>query len=304
MNMWSAVRGASNRAFLYPRLCQRVRGSSRRLARRPRPLRMRARRRTRGELQKRIDKLVAQRGDFEFLYHSAEAKRQAAEARLAALEQPAQAAQPAAAQPGLDPAGPDLNQFLAAGKTYEDWIDARIEFRAQRIADARIAQERDLAGQRVAEQTLQSHIATFPERAAAVRQSHPDFDTVVAENTEVSLSPVMQHVCLEHPRGAEMMYWLGTHPDVANTLGEITQGYPPAAYRLMEHQLVSLLPDAGTPPSGASGNGHVSAAPAPITPLGGGSTAAHLKPLDELPLGEYIKRRNAEAQQRRTGGVR
>src|SRR5262245_21886841 len=256
--------------------------------------------RTRGELQKRLDRLVRERGDFESLYDGTQARLQAAETRLAELQAPAQPAQ----MPQFDGNGPVLDQYLAVGKTYEDWIDARIEFRAQKIADTRIAAERQQAGQRQAQQTLEARMATFPERAKAVREQHADFDTVVAENADVSLSPVMQHVCMESERGAEIMYWLGTHPDDANALGELSMQYPPQAYPLMERHLTSLLADARVPSSGASAVAPGSAAPAPITPLGGGSTAALSKPLDQLPLGEYVKRRNAELAKRRNGGAR
>lgn len=252
--------------------------------------------RTRGELQRRLDSLQAQLG-----YQTRQNEKLQRE-RDEFLARSAQAQPPPPAQPELPltPNGPVLEQFLQAGKSYEDWIDARIEYQAQRIADARIAQVQQQTGHAVAQQQLESAIAGFPQRADAVRAVHADFEDVVANNDQVILSPVMQDVCMRSDHGAEFMYWLGKHPDQANQLGEMTRGYPPQAFPLVEHHLRSLLTE--TPARGVPVAAPGSAAPPPITPLGGGSTNANSAALDQLPLGEYVRRRNAEAAARRNGG--
>lgn len=250
--------------------------------------------RTRGRLQERLDALTRERGDALSLYHGTLAKLEAANAELARARSP----QPAA--PGSEE--PTLDSFLSAGKTYEHWLDARIEWRARQIADATAQQT--LQAERVrAEQAAQARVfheaqASFPQRVEAAKQKFPDYDDVVANNESVRLSPVMQDIALRSPQGAEIMYWLGTHPQEANEIGAMTASYPPQAYPLVERYLTSQLAGAGAPRTGAQAVVPSSSAPAPITPVGGGSTQS-TSPLDEAPLGDYIRRRTAEISRRR-----
>src|SRR5262245_14616721 len=90
--------------------------------------------RTRGELQNRLDKLNAQLGYERRQNEKLQRERDEYLARVAQQlprAVPEQTAPPA--PPELSPDGPNLEAFLNAGKTYEQWIDARIDFQAQRI---------------------------------------------------------------------------------------------------------------------------------------------------------------------------
>jgi hypothetical protein len=270
--------------------------------------------RTRGELQKRIDTLVRKAADAERLHGASSQRVQALEQELATLRNghgharpPEPAAPPRAADgaphtpPLADPA-PELDQYLQEGKSYEQWVRESARWESRQEIAAAFAAEQQRRQAEAAQQAFQQQVNGFPERAAAVRATHPDFDHVV-QNDSVVLSPVMQDVCLRSPQGAEIMYWLGTHPEAANEIAQLSQAYPPQAFPLIERHLLALAGSAGTPAPTGTGPATtpVTRAPAPISPVGGGGTQTS-RSLDEVPLSEFIQRRNAEVARRRGGG--
>jgi hypothetical protein len=245
----------------------------------------------------RFDQVYRQRSEALRERDAATARTTQLELEIAQLrqrvppEQPAQPQQPA-------PTSPNLDQYLAAGKTYEEWMDARIEWQAQRIADARIeAVQQRYQQQTVAEQR-QQEIAGLGERTEVAKQKYPDYEEKVIQNNEVRLSPVMAEIAARSPHGTDIMYWLGTHKAEADQLGELTRNYGPASYPLVEQHLL-LLSGQVPQSTGAKKAVPVSKAPAPISPVGGGSSTTTV-PLDQMSLGDFVKRRNAD-QNKRTG---
>lgn len=256
------------------------------------------------DFQKRLGELTAQKRDYQFIADTLRAKLESAEAELAKYRGGNGQAQPQA-QPGQPPAPPPVPQAppklqarLDAGGSYEDWVVEVAQWAflagAPHLFQAWQQQQQQQEGQR----QLHDAMSTFQSRLEAVRATVPDFDAVVANNSEVQLSPVMQDVALRSERGAEIMYWLGKNPRVANELGEMTMGYPPAAFPLVEAHLLSRLSDANGSSGASAPAPSLSSAPAPITPLGGGSATVAPR-LDQLPLGDYMKIREAEWAKKR-----
>jgi len=245
----------------------------------------------------RFDQLYRQRSDAQRERDAAIAKAANLEAELTQLRQRAPAAE--VVTPPEEAKAPVLDDYLASGKTYEDWMDARIEYQAQQIADSRIRAEIQRNVQITVEQQRTQEISGLPERTEAALARYPDYETVVIKNDRVQLSPVMTEIVARSPKGPDIMYWLGTHEAEANALGEQSRLYGPAAYPLMEQHLL-LLSGQLQPSTGAKKAVPISQAPAPISPVGGGSTTTTAS-LDSMPLGDYVKRRNAIDQKKRTG---
>ena len=202
-------------------------------------------------------------------------------------------------QPPSEVKPPNLDEYIAAGKTYEDWLDARDEFRFQQKYRGEL--QRMLA-EREQQLVMGSQMAGFAERTEAAKAKYQDYDAVVVQNDRVQLSPVMQDIARRSPHGPDIMYWLGTHEAEANQLGELTANYPPASFPLVEAHLLLLSgqqAQQGNGQTGAKKAVAVSQAPAPITPVGGGSSTSSM-PLDQMSLGDFVKRRNADLK-RRTG---
>lgn len=241
--------------------------------------------------EERLGTLTRQRHDAE---RALEAERQRVlqlQTELQEFRARTEPKQPDRPQPQANGEPPNLDQYLAAGKSYEDWLSALVDFRASRT----VAVERQRFMQDIQQQQLQQQMAGFGERTEAARTKYADYEDVVIHNDRVVLSPVMQDIAQRSPHGPDIMYWLGTHEAEANAIGEMTRNYPQAAYPLVEAHLLLLSGSNGQ--AGAKKAVSVSSAPAPISPVGGGTTTEP-KPLDQLPLGEYIKRREAEIKRR------
>jgi hypothetical protein len=247
------------------------------------------------DFKSRFDQIYRQRSDALREVEAHKAKIAALEAEIQQARAPKPPVEPPA-QPALDPGkAPVLEEWLGAGKTYEDWLDARNDWRIQKALQS----ERQRVAAEASEREVQAQMAGFVERTEAARTKYSDYDEKVVQNDRVQLSPVMMDIARRSPAGPDLLYWLATHEDQANSIGELTKFYPPASYPLVEAHLL-LLSGHQTSAPGAKKAVSVSQAPAPISPVGGGSTTSTV-PLDQAPLGEFVKRRNAEIQKRRTG---
>jgi len=250
--------------------------------------------------QSRFDQVYRQRSEALRALEQEKGRAAALEKQIQDLRGTAPLPQPSQPQLPAEPTPPNLDEYLAAGKSYEDWVDARIEYRAQRIADDRITSVQRKAAQDQQDQQIREQTAGFGDRTEAARTKYPDYDTVVVQNDRVQLSPVMMDIARRSPHGPDIMYWLGTHEADANQLGLLTANYPPASYPLVEAHLLLLSGKPAPSTPSATKAVSVSKAPAPISPVGGGSTTSAV-PLDQMPLGDFVKRRNAADLKKRTG---
>jgi hypothetical protein len=194
-----------------------------------------------------------------------------------------------------------LQDFYDQGKTYEDWNVATMRYVARQEALKESAAVRAAMEAQAQQAAFNADLSGYPDRVAAAKTKHADLDGVLSNASDIPVSPIMRDILVRHPSGVEMMYWLGTHPEQANQLHALTERYGPQARPLVESLLVETmrLRDGGTSTNGASAVVHTSQAPAPITPVGGGSTTSST-PLDQAPLGEFIRRRNTDLEKRRS----
>ena len=243
--------------------------------------------------EERLGTLTRQRHEAERALEAERARAARLEAELQQIRQPKEPESPPEPVPDGQP--PNLDRYLAAGKTYEDWTNANTQYL---IAQA-IQRERQQAAIEAQQRQFQADLDQYPARIEAAQQKYTDFQDVVLANERVQLSPVMQAIALRSPHGADIMYWLGTHEAEANQIGEMTRQYPvrPDSYALVEQHLLLLSGHSSNGQAGAKKAVPVSQAPAPITPVGGGTTTQPVS-LDQAPLGEYIKRRNADVKKR------
>lgn len=168
-------------------------------------------------------------------------------------------ASPAAPQASYPPALVSFDAFAAAHPNagYEDFLDARTEWKAEQKVQAILA-ARDAAAEE--QQTYQ----TYAQRAAEYAKQHPDFGDALANAKDIRLYGPAFEALKRHELGPAIAHHLATHRDVAArvtaldpdsqclAIGELigTVGRPAAA------------PAAQTPPP-------LTRATAPITPIGG-----------------------------------
>lgn len=113
------------------------------------------------------------------------------------------------------------------------------------------------------------------------KAKHPDFDVAVSQLiqvTDLSQKPDFLDAVTRLPNGADVYHHLGTHPDHASEILSLRG-------TALALELAKLSAELGKPKKG-------SGAPPPISPVG--SSAVSSGDLtDDLPIGEWIRRREA-----------
>lgn len=113
----------------------------------------------------------------------------------------------------------------------------------------------------------------FAPQMEAAREKYDDFDEVVSQPI---FTPLAQELLWHSPQGAEIAYYLGTHPQEAATLNSLS---PLAAARRLV-ALETQIQQAAVQPK------TVSMAPAPIAPVAG--TPASVKDPDKMTTEEWM----------------
>ncbi len=280
----------------------------------------------RGRLQSRIDELVGERDQERGNAAALRAEIDAYRRRLGevATTQPTKAAQAPVAE--AQKPRPDIKDFA----NYEDYTEAvadwKVDTKAAVIAKQMIDAELRAERERVATAQMtqaQNHLRTKWEAGAeAARAKYEDFDEVI-NDPAVKGSDLTIDQLRRSEHGAEVAYYLGSHPDVAQklfALGNTPDGLKefgkiearvedaleaaaaPTAARTAPaaRSAAPVAPPAGDPAAvttKAARAQPVTKAPDPITPVGAGDTATVVDP-DKMPYQDYVAWRNASLRKR------
>jgi hypothetical protein len=202
--------------------------------------------------------------------------------RLEAELEEARKAKPAEEKAAPAPSGPPkLQDFLSAGKTADDWADARDAWKA-------------------AEETKQAEAerqkATFDQYNKGVSEArgrYEDWDETVTTATG-TIPEAASLAVIECDNGADVAYYLAKHPEICEELMEMT---PVGAIRRIGKISDSLTPSEKKVSPSEKPRPKPAA---PITPVGSSSTQSST-PLDQLPPREYIKVMNKREADRKRG---
>jgi hypothetical protein len=263
-------------------------------------------------VQKRIDKAVAKQREAERAVDTERLKREDLERRLADLEAPAA---PAKTEPGpsaLDTAkaGDDAEPVLDAFENYEDWVKAHQKWTAREESAPLRAEiealkiklegrDRDEAAQK-ARQPL---VDAWVEKVDKAKAAHSDYDEVTGRSDEEGLiaTPAMHQEIFESDQGAEIVYFLATHPEECRRIAELT-AVPKTptpdqvgkAIRIAAREIAMIEARLQPPTNKApeTPKPKPSNAPAPIRTVGGKSAAGTKDP-GEMSPAEYADWREA-----------
>jgi hypothetical protein len=179
---------------------------------------------------------------------------------------------------GTPTARPKLESF----KTFEEYEDAREAWReAQRVAAKAPAAAPQPTEPPDAQQYHQERAALIEEGS----EKYEDFEDVVA-NPDLKLSVPMGSYILESDHRVELAYFLGQNPKESARIARLSPLRQVAELARLEDK-ISSKPAAKRP----------SAAPAPVTPVGG-SAASDSNPSTADDIGTWIKKRNAQVRGR------
>jgi hypothetical protein len=214
--------------------------------------------------QRAIDKLTARNHRLEEeLEQARKAPKPAEEAKTA----------PATAGP------PKLQDYLNAGKTAEDWADARDDWKAgEETKQAESARQKET-------------FDTYNKSISEARVRYEDWDEVV-EATDAVIPQSASIAVIEAGNGPDVAYYLAKHPEVCESLMDMT---PAAVIMQIGRISDSLNPATKRSPSEVKPKAK---APAPISTVGNSPTNSSV-PLDQLSPRDYIRVRNEQERRRR-----
>lgn len=216
-------------------------------------------------IQKRIDELTRRRH---------EAEREAAfwrgKAESGAVK-PSDTAPEAEAKPKQE-----------AFASYEEYLEALTDWKlSERLQTERTRMHQESQAQTVAQ--------GFDAQVKAAREKHADFDAVVY-NEDLRISETMRDAMIHTENGAALAYHLGQNPEEAARIANL----PPMVQVMAMGRLQARLEAKAQPTPAAP---VPSNAPAPISPVKP-SAPATTGLREDLPIGDWMRRRTAELRKR------
>ena len=246
------------------------------------------------KMQKRIDKLTAQKSEAERraqeLARELEAER-AKRVESAPVEEPTPVV-----QDDLRPR-PKLGETInpRTGKpheTQEEYEDDLMDWR----------DEKNAIEYAKAEQQRKSNdvLTTYNERVDEFKAAHEDWGEVVGQNIDIPQG--VQLAILEMDNGPEVAYFLGLHPQVCKDLNAMSQPRAIVEIAKISARLEGPAEKQKNENQRGQNSGPdkvavTSRAPAPIKPLSGHSTKSTVS-LDQLDYAEYRKVRDKQEKER------
>lgn len=161
-----------------------------------------------------------------------------------------------------------------AFESYEDYLEARAEWRADQKVKAAVAEIRQQQQQAAQRSTTEQRLQTFQAQISKVREEVADFDEVMEASGDVPLSQAMRDAILESDVGALLTYHLAKNPAEAKRISTLSPVSQVRALGAIEASL-TRKPEP-----------QVSKAPSPIAPISGGK-GGQVNP-DKMSMEDYI----------------
>lgn len=232
------------------------------------------------KLERRFSEITKQREEARREAQQERERREALEQRLAALEK--QATPQSVRDVDAEPQPSQFQDAFEYAKALAEYsTEKALAERDRRDAEEKIAAER------------QKVIETWASKVQSAKTSMPDFDEVVA-SSDVVVNDDIRDAILESDVGPQVLYHLAENEDLAKKIAGMS---PKAALR----EIGKLEERFAAKPTAKQETVVKSRAPAPISPIRGGTTAV------DVPIGSDGEFHGTYAQwkaQRRTGKIR
>ena len=226
-----------------------------------------------GGFQRKIERLVRENEYLARRFHELTYQQQ--QRPQQPPQQPQQ--QPAVAQDGR----PRQDQF----DSYDEYLDKLTDWKLE----ARLQQEHTAQQQRQQAAQQQERLTGWQQRVGQFKNEAPDFEDVLESVDHINLTPVLQQAIMADALGPKLAYELARRPE---DFARIASLDPVGALTALGEFKARLEPAKTAAPS--SGVKPVSRAPNPIRPVGNGAGATSTVPMDQMPLGDYIRARERQ----------
>lgn len=166
--------------------------------------------------------------------------------------------------------------------TYEEFIEARAEYKAAKAAEKTLREAIRHEEQSRIKETQEKSAQEWTKRIDSARDEIEDFDEVCSD----SEAPVTQHMSsaiMESDRGAHIAYYLAKHPSEAERISKLSPSKQIAAIVALEEKVAKPVKNP-------------SKAPAPINPVNKGSGPDSDMPSDKDDIETWMKKERARMQ--------
>src|SRR5215469_17029480 len=248
------------------------------------------------KMQKRIDKLTAQRSEAESraerLAKELEAERaKHTEDKEAPMEEVAASTETLRVRPKL---GETINPRTGKPhETQEEYEDDLMDWRDEKNALQYAKEENERRSMNV--------LTSYNDRVEAFKVDHEDWGEVVGQNIDIPQG--VQMAILEMENGPDVAYFLGKNPQVVKSLNKMSVPTAMAEIGRISARLEGPQDKEKESNqerkinSGPDREPIVSRAPAPIKPLSGHATKSSV-PIDEMSYSDYRRIRDQQEKQR------
>lgn len=189
-----------------------------------------------------------------------------------------QEAQPKPVEEVRDSNEPTRDKF----ETYEDFIEARAEWRATQATNKTLQEAIKREEQERIRETQKKSSREWSQKVDKARNEIEDFDEVCSES-EAPVTGHMSSAIMESDRGPQIAYYLAQHPEEAERISKLTPSKQVAAIVNLEEKVAKPVK---TP----------SKAPAPITPVTKSSSPDNDAPSDKDDTATWIRKEKARME--------
>lgn len=241
-------------------------------------------------VQKRLDELTR---NWREEQRARERTQEQLEKALALLER-ASAPKPEKTTVDADdpePAEPDPKKYTdqeTFNADYKAYWRNLVKWEARQNVKTLQQQEREAKEKEESEKGRRTALERYESARAKAREKYPDYDAVVHGNKELAITQHMAEAIRQHDNGTDIAYHLGANPQEALRIASLS----PYGQLLELGVIAASLKQAPAKPP-------VSAAPAPIKPLGGSAAKGSVSP-EEESMDSYAARRAKELQAERS----
>lgn len=181
----------------------------------------------------------------------------------------------------------------AWAKAYTEWTDKRVEARVHQAVDApKLAEEAATA-----EEARVKAWTTYQDRVEDARDKYEDYDDLTTA-PDLPISQATAELIVESEQGAELMYYLATNREQAESIHAMTDVAMAREIGRLETRLQTAeqAPQAAEEAPDSPSRKRSTSAPDPVPTVGGGGSASNRDPA-KMSQAEY-------EEGRRTGKIR
>lgn len=139
--------------------------------------------------------------------------------------------QPRAATPPATSPKPTEDEIGTKYDSYADFVEALADWKVEQrdaAREAKLAEDRQKTQQETAQREYDTALAKTLERVAAFKLTHPDYETLMAQHSQVNLPPAVNKAVMTSDHGPAFVYHLMQHPDHLTEMQLLFDGKPPS----------------------------------------------------------------------------